>query len=87
MVASLFLGLLIISVLVNKENIRVKYSWPLLLAFSSWALFGINEYIAHLYKSNIRIDLLLTVPLIMAISVYAAYFFIRVIIWRLFWDD
>ena len=78
MVAVFFLGLLITRVGVNKKNIRVKFSWPLLLAFISWVLFGINEYIAHLYESNIRLDLLLSWPVMLAISVYATYFFIKV---------
>ena len=76
-VAFVFVGLIVISVLVNKGNIGLKYIWPLLLAFCSWILFGINEYVAHSNKTNIRIDLLFFGPLIMTISLYAIYSFMK----------
>lgn len=81
-VALIFLALLIISVLVNKGKIRVKFVWPLLLAFCSWVLFGINEYIALSNKTDIRIDLLFFEPVIMAISIFAIYSFVRSIFSR-----
>ena len=75
--AFVFVGLLIISVLINKGRIRIKFTWPLLLAFCAWVLFGINEYIAYSNKMDIRIDLLFFGLLIMAISIFAVYSFIR----------
>ena len=76
-VAFVYVGLIVISGLVNKGKIKLKYAWPLLLAFCSWFLFGINEYIAHSNKTNIRIDLLFFGPLIMLVSIYAVYSFIK----------
>jgi len=72
-----FIGLLIIAVIFNNGKIKMKLVWPLLLAFFSWLLFGVNEYIAYSNKSNIRIDLLFFGPLIMAISLFAMYTFIK----------
>jgi len=76
-IAFVFIGLLIINAIINKGKLRLKLVWPLLLAFISWLLFGINEYIAHSNKANIRIDLLFFGPLIMAISLFSIYKFIK----------
>ena len=75
-IAFFFLGLLFINIFINKGKIRIRFEWPMILAFSSWVLFGVNEYIAHSNKTDIRIDLLFFGPLIMAISIFAIFSFV-----------
>ena len=80
--AFVFIALIVFSIIVNKGKVSLRGLWPLLLAFCAWILFGINEYIAHSNKANIRIDLLFFGPVIMAISVFAIYSFVKGLIWR-----
>ena len=75
--AAIFIGLVIVAVFVNKGTIKIKPIMPLLMAFGCWVLFGINEYIAHSTKTDIRIDLLFFGPAIMLISAYAIYAFMK----------
>ena len=75
--AFIFIVLVVISVLVNRGRFRLKYIWPLLLAFCFWILFGINEYIMYSTKADLRIDLLLFGPALILVSVFAIYSFIR----------
>ena len=81
-VSLIFIALLVIDIVAHKGYIRIKQLWPLLLAFVSWLLFGVNEYIAHSNKTDIRIDLLFFGPLIMAISIFAIYSFVKSLLYR-----
>ena len=81
-VAFVFAGLIVFRTIANKEKFTLRSIWPLLLALVAWILFGINEYIAHSNKANIRIDLLFFGPVMMAISLYAMYSFVKGLISR-----
>lgn len=80
LVAVFFVVLTVFAKLTDKAPSR-SY-WSMILAVFAWVLFGINEYVAHVNKSNIRIDLLLFGPPIIVISIYAVASFVKGLIRR-----
>ncbi len=76
-VACFFYLLLTIRAALRANNSKAKSSRPLSVAIIAWILFGINEYVAHVYGTNIRVDLLFLSPIILVISVYATGSFIK----------
>ncbi|MCK4914233.1 MAG: hypothetical protein KAI59_06630 [Planctomycetes bacterium] len=63
-----FLGYLVIR-LFNRKLSSAK-SWPLLIPAIAWILFGIWEWFCTVKEYNIRVDLLLIYPILIAISVF-----------------
>lgn len=51
--------------------------WALLASALAWLLFGYNEYLAHLHRWDIRIDLLLTWPALVVLSLGSMAFGLR----------
>jgi hypothetical protein len=58
-------------ILVRSRRTR-SASWPLMLTAFAWALFAYGEYVARQNRSNIRVDLLVTWPGLLVLSLGAA---------------
>jgi hypothetical protein len=67
-VSLIFWGLLLLSFILWSWRPQVR-TLPLLLAASAWVLFGLLEYEAHWERANIRVDLLLTWPALLLVTV------------------
>ena len=77
LVAALFFALMAIAVYLNKYKGKEVRLLPISIAFLVWVLLGINEYFAHAYRWDIRVDLVLYWPVALGISIFALIVFIR----------
>lgn len=71
-VAAVFAVLLLASPL-RTGRWRTRYHLVQLLAFVAWILFGLNEIQARAAGWNIRVDLLLTMPLMLLLTSAAVW--------------
>jgi len=76
LVAGLFAILLAVS-LMRTRKFTLRYHLIMGLAVISWIVFGRIEQVATASGWNIRVDLLLTVPLVLAASIGALWAGIR----------
>ena len=59
---------------------RALLHWPAPAAAVAWFLFGLNEYFCRRDHSNIRIDLLLTWPLLVLGTVACLAIWVRMVV-------
>src|SRR6266542_5415109 len=69
-VAGAFLILALATAVLGRSNPRFR-SWPLFAAAALWALYAPYESWAHRKGWNIRVDLLLFYPILLAVSIAA----------------
>ncbi len=69
-VAGAFLSLAVAVAVLARFDRRFR-SWPLLAAAALWALYAPYESWAHRKGWNIRVDLLLFYPILLAVSIAA----------------
>ena len=67
-VSLIFWALLLLSLILRGWRPRVR-TMPLLVAALAWALFGLLEYQAYRERANIRVDLLVTWPALLLVTV------------------
>ncbi len=67
-IATIFLSLLVVAAIIRRDKTSFSLT-PLLVATGSWLLFGIGELYARKHGWNIRVDLLLTGPLLIVITI------------------
>lgn len=66
-VSLIFWCLLLLSYVLRGWRPQVRML-PLLVAALGWLLFGLLEYEAYRERANIRVDLLITVPVILLVT-------------------
>lgn len=71
MVAAMFAILFVVS-LVRTGTFKPRHL-VMLLAVLAWVLFGLNEVQAQAKGWNIRVDLLVSCPVVLAVSIAAAW--------------
>jgi hypothetical protein len=71
-VAALFAVLLVASPL-RTERFRPRYHVTMLIAMVAWIMFGLNEFQARANGWNIRVDLLFGLPILLAVTLVAAW--------------
>lgn len=72
LVAALF-AILFVASLLRSRTFKLRRHLAMLLAVLAWVLFGLNEQQAQAHGWNIRIDLFVTWPIVLAVSLAAAW--------------
>jgi len=62
----------------------MTYIWPQIIAFVLWLLFGAHEIYVHSIKTDIRVDLLITWPVMLFVSFYAMNMFLKGLLTKLY---
>ena len=57
-----------------------RATWPLMLTAFAWGLFAYGEHVARRSRSNIRVDLLVTWPGLLVLSLGAAGWAVYVLV-------
>ncbi len=69
-VAGIFLALFVIFAVLSRSNHRFR-SWPFFAVAALWGLYALWEWFAFEKRWNIRVDLLLIYPVLLAASIAA----------------
>ena len=73
--AAFFLGFFV-GCFANRRAARGIRSWPLLVSAVSWTVFGLLEWWCMSQKGNIRIDLFVTWPVVLGITIFCSAWWI-----------
>ena len=74
-VSLIFWGLLLLTFILRARQPHVR-ALPLLIAALAWVLFGLLEYEAYRERANIRVDLLVTWPALLLVTVVCCGFWL-----------
>ena len=72
LVAIIFFVMLSVMFLRKKKNKKVML-WPTMAAIVIWCIFGVNEYFAKINQWDIRVDLLILMPLVLFVSLFSIF--------------